>query len=251
MPGWDLTVPAAASRRSQPETVRCGPATDRRRRARPCAVDAPGTGTGHGTIAEMPGDTPHDSPPPEGRGKASRAGKGSGNRKWLLVIFVTPLLVVLIALVAFTLGPSEPSVQLTPPAGYQAITDAYYAYAIPSAWSQDPAGTDNNGDFYYRGTGGWVGETLRIRDTPPVLGESPPPALASFGQLRATPYQLTAGSAATVPGADAAWSYDLVRPGAAPDRVVDAWVRSSHTEIWLVVAAGGPASSTIVSSLRA
>lgn len=199
----------------------------------------------------MPSDIPLDGPPADGHGKARGAGKGSGNRKWLLIIFVTPLLVVVIALVAFTVGPSEPSVQLTPPAGYQAITDAYYAYAIPSAWSQDPTGTDNNGDFYYRGSGGWVGETLRIRDTPPALGESPPPALASFGQLRATPYQLTSGSVATVPGADAAWSYDLVRPGAAPDRVIDAWVRSSRTEIWLVVSAGAPASSTIVSSLRA
>lgn len=168
----------------------------------------------------------------------------------MLAIGMTPLLVGAVAAVVYLIGPSEPSVAITPPAGYQAITDAYWGYAIPAGWTQDSAYTDSNGDFFYRGTGGWAAETLRIRAEAPTLDEAPPSTLASFGQLRPSPYQLIGGARATVPGADAAWSYTLVR-GSTTARVLDAWVRSSKTEIWLVVQADPQVSATVVSSLRA
>ena len=191
----------------------------------------------------MSATRPHAVPGPDAGG-----GGGTG-RRWLLAIGATPLLVGLIAAAVYMVGPSEPTVGLTPPPGYQAIADAYWAYAIPKAWTQDSAYTDSNGDFYYQGRNGWVGETLRIRDRAPTLGEAPPATLESFGQLRPARYTLRGGTATAVPGADAAFSYRLVR-GSTVSGVVDAWLKGSRTEIWLLVDADPTVRSTILSSLR-
>jgi hypothetical protein len=185
--------------------------------------------------------------PPAAAG--SVGGGAPSNHKWLVIIGLTPLAVVIIAAIVYLVGPSEPSVALTPPPGYQAITDAYWAYAIPTGWSQDSAYTDSNGDFLYRGAGGWVGETLRIRASPSTLGEQPPLTLASFGQVRSTPYQLANGRPTTVPGATVAWSYDFLRGGVVSS-VVNAWIQGSRTEIWLLAHGTPTQNSTIVTSLR-
>ncbi len=181
---------------------------------------------------------------------APGATRSSRNRFWLVVIGLTPIVFAAVATAVYLEGPSEPSVSLTPPSGYRAITDAYWAYAIPSGWTEDSAYTDSNGDFFYRGVGGWIGETLLIRSTAPTLYEKPPITLASFGQPQSTPYRLTGGAPTAVPGADAAFSYTLVR-GNVSSRVVDAWIKGAHTEIWVLVEASRPVTDTIVSSLRA
>lgn len=168
----------------------------------------------------------------------------------MLGIALTPVLIGGITAAVSALGPSSPTVAITPPAGFQAVTDAYYGYAVPRAWGADSSATDATGDYLYRGAGGWAGETLRDRGTPPVAGEAAPPSLGVFAEPHPVPFTLVGGRGVTVPGASAALAFQLVRGGRVDAQVLDVWTAGSRTELWLAVHADPATTRAVLGSLR-
>lgn len=174
------------------------------------------------------------------------------NRRWLVLLMLTPVVMTILAVLAFTTkGPPEPSVRpLSIPSGYKAISDAYFGYAIPSSWTANPVFTDANGDFFYQGRSGWVGENTRIRVAPPQPNTDVPPQLATFGQAQPVPYQLGAARTVAIPGVDRAWIYDLSRSGGFHASAVEVWQASSQTEMWLLINAGPTVAPVVAASLQ-
>lgn len=169
----------------------------------------------------------------------------------MLVVCATPLVVVAVAAVVSATGPAQPSVSVTVPAGYRAISDAYFGYAVPTTWAENDAATTETGTYYYQGPSGWVGETLAQRSTPPPLGEAGPAALGVFGSTAPVQFQLVGGHPTTVAGTTMAWAYELRRDGVDVGPVIDAWASTSSTEIWFAVHAAPATTSAVLGSLRA
>jgi hypothetical protein len=174
------------------------------------------------------------------------------NRWWLALLMLTPVVMTILAVLALTTnGPPEPSVApRSVPPGYKAISDAYFGYAIPSSWTENPVFSDANGDFFYQGGSGWVGENMRIRAARPVPGADVPPQLATFGQGRSLPYQLSGARPVTVPGVAAAWTYDMSRADGFHATALEVWEASSQTEMWLLINADPRVTPVIVASLQ-
>ncbi len=165
---------------------------------------------------------------------------------------LTPVVMTTLAVLAFTTkGPPEPSVKpRSVPAGFKTVSDAYFGYAIPSAWTENPVFTDANGDFFYQGQSGWVGENVRIRATRPVPGTDIPPPLATFGEGQPVPFQLGPARPLTIPGVAAAWAYVVRRANGFHATAVEVWESSSRTEMWLLINAGPGVAPAIAASLQ-
>lgn len=174
------------------------------------------------------------------------------NRKLMAWVAVPGLLLgggALAATLAAGSGPPAPR-PLDVPAGYQAVNDGVFAYAVPRAWAKNLEYSDDTGDLDYSGTGGWVGEYLGARRTPPTAGERPPASFSVFGQIRSTPYTIGPAGRVTVAGATIAYRYQLTRPGGFDAVAVDAWQSSSGAEIWLLVHAPPAVTATVIGSLK-
>jgi len=174
------------------------------------------------------------------------------NRRLLLGVVLPSIVILALALVATTIfwgnEPSGPSISA--PAGYKAVSDGYFAYAVPKAWATNPSFTDDAGDIDTSGSSGWAGEHRAYRFTAPVLGETAPAALQAFGMSRAAAFDLAGGHPVNVPGAAVSFGYTATRPGGFRATVIDSWNSRTGVELWLMVAAPGPVTEQIVSSLR-
>jgi hypothetical protein len=174
------------------------------------------------------------------------------NRRWMVLMLLTPVcLGLIVALTFLTRGPAEPVVKPVVPAGYRAISDAYFGYAIPAAWKVNTTYSDVVGDIFYQGRDGWAAESLGVRTQPPTPGGSLPAATAAFAAPRPTPFSLGPALATHVTGTTVAYRYTATRPGGMRATVIHTWQRSTQTEIWLIVSAPDPVTATIVNSLRA
>jgi hypothetical protein len=174
------------------------------------------------------------------------------NRRWMSVVLLPSLLIGVVALIATVVASSSgPSVhpRVVPP-GFRAVSDGFFAYAVPSSWSQSSAYTDNVGDLDNEGRSGWVGEHVGARPGPPVPGEAPPAALAAFGEPRPLPYRLGPATPIQVSGASLAYRYSLTRPGGFEATLVDAWQSGPGAEIWILIRADAPTTATVLSSLN-
>jgi hypothetical protein len=175
------------------------------------------------------------------------------NRRWMMVVAVPAVLVGTVALVA-TLLASSGGTTVRPrvvPVGYRAVSDGYFGYAVPTAWSQSNAYTDDVGDLDNQGPTGWAAEHLGARSSPPPAGEAAPASFATFGESRPVPYRLGPASPVRVKGAAVAYRYTLTRPGGFQAVAVDAWQATSGAEIWLLVHADPATTSAVVASLIA
>jgi hypothetical protein len=167
----------------------------------------------------------------------------------MVLMLLTPVVLgVTTLLLAETGGPTEPQVKVNVPAGYQAITDPYFGYAVPAGWTKNTIFSDSVGDLYYQGNGGWAGENERVTKTAPTPAGAPT-SLQSFGQLAPAPYQLTDATPVRVPGATTAVEYQVVRNGHVDATAIDAWDQGTQTELWLLVDAPPSVTHTILSSL--
>jgi hypothetical protein len=174
------------------------------------------------------------------------------NRKLMSLVAIPAVLLGAAALAASLAagdGPAAPR-PLSVPAGYQAVNDGVFAYAVPRSWSKNLAYTDDTGDLDYSGTIGWAGEYLGARGSPPQPGERPPASFADFGETRPTPYSIGSARIVAVSGATLAYLYEVTRPGGFEAVAVDAWQASSGAEIWLLVHAPQPVTSSILATLR-
>jgi hypothetical protein len=208
----------------------------------------------HGNVHELAAPGPEDHLEPWGAGQLSPAERAAKrrNRRLLTYVLVPSLLVgtaaLLAALIASRTGPSIRPLDV--PAGYQAVSDGYFAYAVPSNWSQSQAYTDDVGDLDTQGTAGWVAEHVDARANPPVAGETPPTAFATFGEPRPTPYQIGAGSPVRVVGATSAYRYLVTRPGGFQATAIDAWQAKTSAEVWILIQADSNTTDTVLASLR-
>jgi hypothetical protein len=175
------------------------------------------------------------------------------NRQWFMVIAIPAAVLGVAALVASIVADqSTPSVQpVTVPAGYKAVSDGVFAYAVPAGWSTNDLYTDDVGDLETSGSTGWVAEHLGPRPSPPVSGETPPPAFEVLGVNKPTPFQIGGAEPIRVPGAATAFSYQISRPGGFRATAVNAWQASSGAEIWLEVDAAPAMTARILSTFRA
>jgi hypothetical protein len=174
------------------------------------------------------------------------------NRRLISYILVPSLLVgtaaLLAALIASRGGPSIRPLSVPP--GYQSVSDGYFAYAVPSSWSQSEAYTDDVGDLDTQGTTGWAAEHVDARADAPKSGETPPSSFAAFGEPRPTAYQIGVATATSVPGANVAYRYLVTRPGGFQATAIDAWQANTGAEMWLLVDADANTTSAILASLR-
>jgi hypothetical protein len=175
------------------------------------------------------------------------------NRRWLLGLAVPSVAILVLALVASGVAehnqPSGPNIPV--PAGFQAVRDGYFTYAVPRSWPNSPVYSDNAGDLVNAGTTGWAGQHIGFLKSPPALGATPPAPLSAFEVPGPEQFQLTGGHAVTVKGAQVAWRYIAIRAGGFQATVVDAYDAKAAVEIWLMVAADPTLTDQIVSSLAA
>ncbi len=173
------------------------------------------------------------------------------NRFWLIAISAVTLAILVGALVASAVAnsnqPKGPSI--IPPPGYHQIRDSYFAYAVPSAWVNNPAQSDQTGDVVTAGDGGFAAEHIAFRATPSVAGEPQPAVLQAFGAAHPTPYTTSAATPLTVPGASVAFRYRVTRPGGFEAVLVNAYNYDAAVEIWLMIQAPPDVTARILSSL--
>jgi hypothetical protein len=173
------------------------------------------------------------------------------NRRWLLVVFCSSVGLLIAALVASGIAQSnEPTgPKISVPAGYKAVNDGYFSYAVPASWSTNPTYTDSAGDMDTAGPTGWAGEHISYRTTAPAAGEAPPAVLDAFGVPRPEPIHLADAAPIDVRGAEAAYSYQVTRPGGFRATAVDAWDSRHGVELWLLVDASPAITASILGSL--
>ena len=173
----------------------------------------------------------------------------------MATLLLAPLCLAAVSLLALRSGgPSEPVVEPTVrPAGYLAVTDATYGYAVPSSYAQNPAWTDQNGDFFYGTARAFAAETLVSTQRPPGPRAAPPAAFDSFGASGPVVSDLGPARRIAVSGTEGAWERTVTRPGGWHGVAVDAWEPSSThelIEIWLLVKAPAEVTRTVLSSLQ-
>ncbi len=207
----------------------------------------------HGGVQELPTSTADGALERRGTGELTPAEVASRrrNRRWLGLVLGPSIVIGGVALVAaFVASSGGPSVHpLSVPAGYQAVSDGYFAYAVPSSWSQSAAYTDDVGDLDTQGQSGWAAEHVGARATPPVPGETPPTSFGTFGESRLVPYRIGPATPTRVTDATVAYRYTLTRPGFQAT-AIDAWQANSGAEIWLLVDADASTTAAILASLR-
>jgi hypothetical protein len=169
----------------------------------------------------------------------------------MTVVAVPALILGAGALIAAVLaGSGGSSVHpVSVPPGSRAVSDGYFAYAVPSTWSQNSAYTDNVGDLDTQGPSGWAAEHLSGRTTPPHPNEPAPASFASFGEPRPVPYQLGPANPLPVKGATVAYRYTVTRPDGFRAAAVNAWQSRTGAEIWLLVHADDTTTAAVISSL--
>jgi hypothetical protein len=173
------------------------------------------------------------------------------NRRWMTLVAVPAMILGAGALVAAVIaGSGGSSVHpVNVPPGFRAVSDGYFAYAVPATWSQSSAYTDDVGDLDTQGASGWAAEHLAGRTSPPGPNEAAPATFATFGEPRPVPYQLGPASPLQVKGAAVAYRYLLTRTDGFRAVAVDAWQSRSGAEIWLLVHADTATTASVISSL--
>ena len=194
-------------------------------------------------LLSTPADKRHGSPVPA---------QVRRNRRWMLGLAVVPIVVAVVSVfVNLSGGAPEPVVKpLRTPPGYQAVTDAYFGFAIPKKWPENGSLSDPNGDFYYNGPGGWVGESERIAKASPGPATPVPKALWAYGVTTPTTFASAGGHRVHVPGTNFAWAVTLTRPDGSTADAVDVWEAHSQTEVWLVVHSSPAVERTVLRSLQ-
>jgi hypothetical protein len=208
----------------------------------------------HGRVQELPVRKPDADLEPRRSAQLSPAERATQrrNRRLLAFVLVPSVLVGVVALMAALIA-SRSSSSIRPlhvPPGYHAVSDGYFAYAVPTSWSQSDAYTDDVGDLDTQGTTGWAAEHVGARADPPKPGETPPSSFAAFGEPRPTAYQIGPATPVTVAGATVAYRYLVTRSGGFHATAIDAWQTNTGAELWLLIDANPSTTSTILASLR-
>ncbi|MHB1931357.1 MAG: hypothetical protein ACYDEN_12150 [Acidimicrobiales bacterium] len=175
------------------------------------------------------------------------------NRRWLLLFLMTPIcLAVAVAFAFGVAGAPEPQVPpVSVPAGYRAISDAYYGYVVPASSQLNANWTDANGDWFYGVPRAFVAETMLVTRRSPTPSSRLPLQLEADGEARGpVPLRVDGGHRITVPHTTFAYEVQLARPGGWHAVAVDTWLRDSSTQMWLLVRASPAVTRAVVASLQ-
>jgi hypothetical protein len=166
------------------------------------------------------------------------------NRRLMLFISVPAAVIGVVALTAALLADStSPNVSpASVPAGFQAVSDGYFGYAVPSGWTTDSLFTDNVGDLETSGPTGWVAEHLSTPASAPTAGSPPPSVFRALGVTSPAPPSRTIA----IKGAAAAYLYRF-----GDKTAIDAWRPSTGTEVWILISASPSVTSQIISTVKA
>lgn len=173
-------------------------------------------------------------------------------RSWLLLLLLSPVCFLVVLYVSFgTSGPPQPVVHpALLPAGYTAVTDSDFGYAVPAGYRQNPTWTDANGDFFYGTPAAFVAEAMLLPRKPPGPRTAAPAALEAFGRDRPARLTLAAPRRVRVPGTAAAWRYSVTGPGGFTAVALDTWEPATSTQMWLLVHAPAAVTAEVLSSLQ-
>lgn len=172
-------------------------------------------------------------------------------RLWMLLLLLTPVCLAVISLLTYAASNPEPVVHPTStPQGWQAITDAYFGYAVPASYSQNAGWTDTDADYFYGNPAAFVAETLVVAKTSPTAATRPPASFKDFAEQSPVPYSLSGGHPLSVPGTNFGWEATVTRPGGFRATAVDAWESGTQTEIWLLIRAPAAVTRQVVASLQ-
>jgi hypothetical protein len=173
-------------------------------------------------------------------------------RRWLLLLLLTPICLFGISILAFgTSGPPEPVVHpRVTPHGWQAVTDAYFGYAVPAGYKQNTTWTSQNGQFFYGTPKAYVAETEAILKTSPAADTAPPSAFQSFGEPKLVTYTAGPAHRVSVPGVRIAFERTITRPGGWTATAVDVWEKISSTQAWLLIHAPASVTRQVIASFQ-
>jgi hypothetical protein len=174
--------------------------------------------------------------------------KQDRQRKWLWLSFLAfcPICLGVVLWAALDLNGNYPTVKPPVPSGWQAVPGIYASFSVPAAWSLDQEMSDSNGDVYYSGPGGGVGESVAQANAAPNPSGPLPTVVGTFLEA---PYHVTSVNKITLKHATRAWSYQFHLVDGRTASGVMAWVRSTQSEIWLILSPVSPTTEKALSTL--
>jgi len=211
-----------------------------------------GNGPEAGALA---GDAPAgDRPSSNGRPQAS-TGEGAspptkrhghGLLMWGAFLAFSPICIGVVVWSALGLNGSYPTVSPPVPRGWQAVPGIYASFSAPRSWSLQQDMSDASDATYYSGTGGSAGESVTQAGTPPARTGPLPAIVATFLGGHAT---VVSQAPVEVRNAAEAWRYELRLDHGASGLAIQAWVRQTQSDVWLVAVPASPVTARVLSTL--
>jgi hypothetical protein len=165
---------------------------------------------------------------------------------WMALLAFCPICLGVVLWAALDLNGSYPTVKPPVPTGWQAVPGIYASFSVPADWSLDQDMSDSNGDVYYSGRGGGVGQSVAQANTEPSPSGPFPTIVGTFLEA---PYHVTSVHKVTIEHATAAWRYEFHLADGRTAAGVMAWVKPTQSEIWLVLSPVSPTTEKVVSTL--
>jgi hypothetical protein len=165
---------------------------------------------------------------------------------WVALLAFCPICLGVVLWAALGLNGNYPTVQPPVPGGWQAVPGIYASFSVPAAWSLDQEMSDSNGDVYYSGPGGGVGESVAQANAVPSSSGPLPTIVGTFLEA---PYQVSSVHKIALEHATVAWRYQFHLADGRSASGVMAWVRPTQSEIWLVFSPVSPTTQKVLSTL--
>jgi hypothetical protein len=132
---------------------------------------------------------------------------------------------------ALGMNGNYPTVTPPVPAGWQSVPGIYASFSVPGNWSLKQFMSDVAGDTYYSGPGGGVGESVTQAGRAPDAGGKLPEIVGTF---LGSKYQVSSVTPTKLTHANVAWLYDFHLANGTSAMGVQAWVRPTQSDVWLV-----------------
>ena len=165
---------------------------------------------------------------------------------WLSLLAFCPICLGVVVWATLDLNGSYPTVKPPVPSGWQAVPGIYASFSVPATWSLNQEMSDSNGDVYYSGAGGGVGESVaQVNSAPDPSGPLP----TIVGTFLEAPYRVSSVHKITLEYATLAWRYQFHIADGRTATGVMAWVRPTQSEIWLIVSPVSPTTEKALTTL--
>ena len=164
---------------------------------------------------------------------------------WVAFLGITPICLGVVVWAALDLNGNYPTVASPVPHGWQSVPGVYASFSAPRSWALNQSMSDSAGDVYYSGPGGAAGESVVQSGSMPSTTRLPTIVstylVKQFEVAHPSPYKLH--------GATEAWEYTFHLAGGDEGAGVLAWVKSTQSEIWLIVTPVDSTTREVLSTL--